>query len=61
LPKIFHVNWFRTNKQGKFLWPGYGDNIRVIDWMCKRLKGEDVAEKTAIGYIPKKGNVVILV
>jgi len=50
------VNWFRTNEQGKFMWPGFGENIRVIDWMCKRLKGEeDVAVKTAIGYLPKKG------
>jgi phosphoenolpyruvate carboxykinase (GTP) len=57
MPKIFHVNWFRTNKEGKFLWPGFGDNIRVIDWMCRRLKGEDIADETAIGYVPKKGNV----
>lgn len=57
MPKIFHVNWFRTNKQGKFLWPGYGDNIRVIDWMCNRLKGDDIAEKSPIGLIPKKGTI----
>jgi len=57
MPKIFHVNWFRTNKEGKFLWPGYGDNIRVIDWICRRLKGEDIADKTAIGYLPKPGNL----
>jgi len=56
MPRIYHVNWFRTNEQGKFMWPGFGENIRVIDWMCKRLKGEeDVAVKTAIGYLPKKG------
>jgi len=59
MPKIFHVNWFRTNKQGKFLWPGFGDNIRVIDWICRRLKGEDIADKTAIGYVPKKGTIDI--
>lgn len=60
MPKIFHVNWFRTNEQGKFLWPGYGENIRVIDWMCKRLKGDDsVAETTPIGYIPKKGMALL--
>lgn len=59
LPKIFHVNWFRTNSAGKFLWPGYGDNIRVIDWMCRRLKGEDIAFKTAIGYLPKPGTIDI--
>ena len=49
------MNWFRVDEQGKLLWPGYGENIRVIDWMCKRLRGDDVGEKTAIGYIPKKG------
>jgi len=56
MPKIFHVNWFRVDDNGKLLWPGYGENIRVIDWMCKRIKGtEDVADTTAIGYLPKKG------
>ncbi|KRX90267.1 Phosphoenolpyruvate carboxykinase [GTP] [Trichinella pseudospiralis] len=55
-PKIFHVNWFRVNKDGKFLWPGFGDNIRVIDWILRRLDDEDIATKTAIGLIPKKGN-----
>lgn len=58
MPKLFHVNWFRTDANGKLLWPGYGENIRVIDWMCKRIKGEeDVADKTAIGYLPKKGSI----
>jgi len=55
MPRLYHVNWFRVDEQGKLLWPGYGENIRVIDWMCKRLRGDDVGEKTAIGYIPKKG------
>jgi len=57
MPRIYHVNWFRTNQEGKLLWPGYGENIRVIDWMCKRLRGDGdaVADKTAIGYLPKKG------
>lgn len=57
MPKIFHVNWFRVSDKGKFLWPGYGDNIRVIDWMCKRLHDEDVAVKSPIGYLPKKGSI----
>jgi len=62
MPKIFHVNWFRVDEQGKFLWPGFGDNIRVIDWMCKRLKGtEDVADLTAIGYLPKKGKTDVYI
>ncbi|GMT19329.1 hypothetical protein PFISCL1PPCAC_10626 [Pristionchus fissidentatus] len=57
-PKIFHVNWFRESSDHKFLWPGFGDNIRVLDWILKRVDGmEDVAEKTAIGYIPKRGSL----
>ena len=55
MPKVFHVNWFRLNEQGKFLWPGFGENIRVIDWMFKRCNGEDVAEPSPIGYLPKSG------
>ncbi len=51
-PKIFHVNWFRTDKDGEFLWPGYGDNIRVLEWIIKRCKKEVDADKTAIGFIP---------
>ncbi|XP_024057472.1 phosphoenolpyruvate carboxykinase, cytosolic [GTP] [Terrapene carolina triunguis] len=52
LPKIFHVNWFRKDKQGKFLWPGYGENSRVLEWMFNRIRGEADAKRTAIGYIP---------
>lgn len=59
MPKIFHVNWFRTNKAGKFLWPGFGDNIRVIDWMCNRLKGENNFIQSPIGLIPKEGSINI--
>ncbi|XP_025076319.1 phosphoenolpyruvate carboxykinase [GTP]-like [Pomacea canaliculata] len=58
LPKIFHVNWFRTNDQGKFLWPGFGENIRVLDWILRRCKGDDsIAVKSPIGYIPKPGTI----
>uniref|UniRef100_A0A0N5BEV0 Phosphoenolpyruvate carboxykinase [GTP] n=1 Tax=Strongyloides papillosus TaxID=174720 RepID=A0A0N5BEV0_STREA len=58
VPKIFHVNWFRKSKEGKFLWPGFGDNIRVIDWIVKRLDGvADVGEESAIGILPKKGSI----
>lgn len=53
LPKIFHVNWFRKDKEGKFLWPGFGDNSRVLDWILRRLDNEDCAAETPIGYIPK--------
>lgn len=55
LPKIFHVNWFRKDKQGDFLWPGYGENIRVLQWMFNRINGEDCAKETPIGYIPAEG------
>jgi phosphoenolpyruvate carboxykinase (GTP) len=51
-PKIFHVNWFRTAKDGNFLWPGYGDNLRVLEWIIKRCKKEVDADKTPIGFIP---------
>lgn len=54
LPKIFHVNWFRRSKDGKFLWPGFGENSRVIDWILRRLENEDCAKETPIGYIPKE-------
>ncbi|NP_001079946.1 phosphoenolpyruvate carboxykinase 1 S homeolog [Xenopus laevis] len=55
LPKIFHVNWFRKDKEGNFLWPGYGENIRVLEWMFKRINGEDCAKETPIGFIPAEG------
>lgn len=54
LPKIFHVNWFRKDKDGKFLWPGFGENSRVLEWMFRRIEGEDSARLTPIGYIPKE-------
>ncbi|XP_057262328.1 phosphoenolpyruvate carboxykinase, cytosolic [GTP] [Pezoporus wallicus] len=52
LPRIFHVNWFRKDSQGKFLWPGYGENSRVLEWMFNRIEGKASAKPTAIGYIP---------
>jgi len=52
LPKIFHVNWFRKGDDGKFLWPGFGDNLRVLEWMIKRVDGEAGAVETPIGYLP---------
>ena len=60
MPKIFHVNWFRTGKDGRFLWPGFGDNIRVIDWVCRRLDGEDIAVDSPVGKLPKKGKSLVL-
>jgi phosphoenolpyruvate carboxykinase (GTP) len=52
LPKVFHVNWFRKGADGKFLWPGFGDNMRVLEWMLKRVAGEVGAEATPIGNLP---------
>jgi phosphoenolpyruvate carboxykinase (GTP) len=53
LPKIFQVNWFRKNADGKFIWPGFGDNSRVLDWIVRRLEGEVDAIQTPIGNLPK--------
>jgi len=52
LPKIFYVNWFRKDKDGKWLWPGFGDNSRVLKWVFERTSGKGEAVKTAIGYMP---------
>ncbi len=52
-PKIFHVNWFRTNDAGEFIWPGYGDNFRVLEWILDRCENKVEARECAIGYIPK--------
>jgi phosphoenolpyruvate carboxykinase (GTP) len=54
-PKIFHVNWFRTGDDGKFLWPGFGDNIRVLDWILRRLDQSADARSTPLGYVPSYG------
>lgn len=51
-PKIFSVNWFRTDENGKFIWPGFGDNIRVLEWILNRCENSANAKKTPIGYIP---------
>ncbi|OWR44517.1 mitochondrial phosphoenolpyruvate carboxykinase isoform 1 [Danaus plexippus plexippus] len=52
MPKIFHVNWFRKDDQGKFLWPGFGENSRVLDWVLRRCDDEPCAIETPLGYIP---------
>ena len=52
LPKIFFVNWFRKTADGRWLWPGYGDNSRVLKWICERVEGTGKAQETAIGYLP---------
>ena len=55
LPKIFHVNWFRKDEGGRFLWPGYGENSRVLAWIFRRCEGTVDADETAIGLVPKVG------
>jgi phosphoenolpyruvate carboxykinase (GTP) len=58
LPKIFHVNWFRLGTDGKFLWPGYGDNVRVIDWICRRVAGDvSAAVQSPVGLLPAEGSM----
>ncbi len=58
-PKIFNVNWFRTDDEGHFIWPGFGDNMRVLDWIIQRVEGNVDAVKTAIGYEPKPEDINI--
>ena len=59
LPGIFNVNWFRKGADGKFLWPGYGDNIRVLKWIFERMEGTASAVETPIGYVPEGGSIDI--
>ena len=57
LPKIFHVNWFRRDASGKFLWPGFGDNLRVLRWIIDRCDGKVGAVETPIGYLPNPADI----
>jgi len=56
-PAIFYVNWFRTSADGRFLWPGFGENSRVLKWMCERLEGKVGAKETPIGLLPRAGDL----
>jgi len=58
-PKIFHVNWFRTDDNGNFIWPGFGDNMRVLMWILARCEGKVDAKMTAIGYVPNAEDINI--
>jgi phosphoenolpyruvate carboxykinase (GTP) len=52
LPKIFHVNWFRKDTDHAFMWPGFGENLRILDWIIQRCSGKAAAVETAIGMVP---------
>ncbi len=56
-PKVFNVNWFRLDDNGKFIWPGYGENMRVLNWILDRCNGKADARKTAIGYVPNVNDI----
>jgi phosphoenolpyruvate carboxykinase (GTP) len=58
-PAIFNVNWFRTNEQGKFIWPGFGDNFRILQWIIARAEGKVGAVESPIGFIPNAEDIDI--
>jgi phosphoenolpyruvate carboxykinase (GTP) len=57
LPRLFYVNWFRKDAAGRFVWPGFGENIRVLKWIVQRLPGEAEAVETPIGLLPAAGSL----
>src|SRR5258708_15074297 len=58
-PRIFHVNWFRKGADGKLLWQGYGENVRVLKWILERVEGRGAAQETPIGYVPAKNGLTL--
>jgi len=57
MPKIFHVNWFKKNEAGKFIWPGFGENSRVLEWIIRRCGNEQIYQETPIGRVPAEGSL----